>query len=156
MAGYTHFDDAGNAVMVDVTDKSETVRSAVAAGSITMNEESYRLLKEKGHKKGDVLAVARIAGIMGAKRTSDLIPLCHILPLTKVSIDYALDDAGCKVEASCTVKTTGKTGVEMEALTGTSVCLLSIYDCCKAIDRAMVIGDIRLIRKTGGKSDYTV
>lgn len=154
MAGFSHFDGAGNAVMVDVTDKADTVRTAVACGCIRMNTESYHLLKENGHKKGDVLGVARIAGIMGAKKTSELIPLCHILSLTKLTIDFELDDTRCEVKAVCKVKMTGKTGVEMEAITGVSVSLLTIYDMCKAVDKAMVISDIRLLEKHGGKSDF--
>lgn len=141
--------------MVDVSDKAETNREAIARGTINMSPECYEKVKTGGMKKGDVLGVARIAGIMGAKKTSDLIPLCHILNLTKVEIDFTLHDETCSIETYCTVKTTGRTGVEMEALTGVSVTLLTIYDMCKAVDKAMEIGEIHLVKKTGGKSDFS-
>ena len=141
---FTHFDEQGNARMVDVTAKGETVREAVAKGRIRVSEECFGKIKEGTMAKGDVLGVARIAGIMGAKRTSELIPLCHILNLTKLNVDFNLHP------------TTGKTGVEMEALTGVSVTLLTIYDMCKAVDKAMEIGDIHLAEKTGGKSGHFV
>lgn len=151
-APLTHFDKQGNAIMVDVTNKKVTTRTAVAQGTILVCKEIYERIKSGSIAKGDVLGVARIAGIMGAKRTSELIPLCHPLPLTKCSIDFALQDDPCGVVASCTVKTDGKTGVEMEALTGVQVALLTIYDMCKAVDKGMVITDIHLLEKTGGKS----
>lgn len=152
MGEFTHFDADGNAVMVDVSDKKETVREALAKGKIYMSEECFALVKNGGMKKGDVLAVAQVAGIMGAKKTSELIPLCHILNLTKVELAFACLDGECAVEAACTVKTVGKTGVEMEALTGVNTALLTIYDMCKAVDKTMRLTDIRLCRKTGGKS----
>ena len=148
----THFDAAGNAVMVDVSEKAVTFREAVAHGIITMNAEAFAAVESGTVKKGDVLGVARIAGIMATKRTSELIPLCHPLPLTKVSVDFRLLPQRRAVEALCTVKTAGVTGVEMEALTGVSTALLTIYDMCKAIDRGMVITDVRLLHKKGGKS----
>lgn len=153
MSGLTHLDSAGAAQMVDVGGKAETVREAVAAGRITMSAEAARGIADSAVAKGDVLAVARVAGIMAAKRTSELIPLCHPLPLSKVSLDLELDADG--VTATATAATTGRTGVEMEALTAVSVALLTIYDMAKAIDKAMVIGDVRLVSKRGGKSgDY--
>lgn len=148
----THFDAAGNAVMVDVSGKSETVREAVAAGHITVSPECFAAIRDGSAKKGDVLGVARVAGIMAAKRTSDLIPLCHPLPITKAAVEFELKEAACRVEAICTVSCTGQTGVEMEALTGATVALLTIYDMCKAIDKGMTIGGVYLRRKTGGKS----
>ncbi|WAW14586.1 cyclic pyranopterin monophosphate synthase MoaC [Peptostreptococcus equinus] len=152
MSNFTHFDKNGNAIMVDVSEKNETVREAIAIGSIKMSKECFLKVKEGGMKKGDVLGVARVAGIMGAKKTSELIPLCHILNLSKVEIDFSLDEVECKIEAACTVKTVGKTGVEMEALTGVNICLLTIYDMCKAIDKGMEILEVKLMKKTGGKS----
>ena len=128
MSEFTHFNRHGEAVMVDVGEKKETKREAVAEGRITMSRECFEKVKDGTMGKGDVLAVARIAGIMGAKRTSDLIPLCHILNLTKVEIQFSLEEESCAVQAVCTVKTTGKTGVEMEALTGVTISLLTIYD----------------------------
>lgn len=152
----THFDAAGNAVMVDVSEKAVTARQATAHGTITMNAEAFAAIRDGTAKKGDVLGVARIAGIMAAKRTSELIPLCHPLPLTKVSIDFALLPERQAVEAVCTTKTTGVTGVEMEALTGVSTALLTIYDMCKAVDRSMELGEIHLVEKSGGKSGHYV
>lgn len=149
---FTHFDNKGNAAMVDVSSKDDTDRTAVAVGSITVSEECYKMIKEGTIKKGDVLSVARIAGIMGAKKCSDLIPLCHNISLTKLAVDFELIDDECKIIASCTAKTTGKTGVEMEALTGVNVALLTVYDMCKAVDKRMVISDIHLMKKDGGKS----
>ena len=152
---FTHFDSSGNAWMVDVTDKKETVREAVASGSIFMSRECFEKVRDGNMKKGDVLSVARVAGIMGAKKTSELIPLCHILYLTKLSVDFELHEESNEIRAFCRVKTEGKTGVEMEALTGVSVALLTIYDMCKAVDKGMEIGEIRLLSKKGGKSgDY--
>ncbi len=152
MKELTHFDQGGNAIMVDVSEKEETKRTAIAKGRIQVSREVFSAIKEGTSKKGDVLGVARVAGIMAAKRTSELIPMCHVLSLEKCSVDFELREAALEVEATCLVKTTGKTGVEMEALTGVSTALLTIYDMCKAIDKSMVIGEIRLHRKTGGKS----
>lgn len=147
---FNHFDQDGNAVMVDVSGKDPTQRTAVAEGTIHVSPAVLQAIAGHTAAKGDVLGVARVAGIMAAKRTSDLIPLCHPLALSHVSVDFEpLDDA---IKARCTVKLTGKTGVEMEALTGVSVALLTIYDMCKAIDKAMELGEIRLVSKEGGKS----
>ena len=152
---FTHIDEKGNARMVDVSEKRDTLREASAAGCIFMSRECFEKLAEGSVQKGDVLGTARIAGIMGAKRTSDLIPLCHILNLTKLSVDFELLPEERAVRAVCTAGTTGKTGVEMEALTGVNIALLTIYDMCKALDKSMEIGQIRLLRKSGGKSgDY--
>ena len=148
----THFDAAGNAVMVDVSEKPVTARQAVARGIITMNAAAFAAVRDGTAQKGDVLGVARIAGIMAAKRTSELIPLCHPLPLTKVQIEFELLPERRAVEARCTVKTSGVTGVEMEALTGVSTALLTIYDMCKAVDKGMELGEIHLEKKSGGKS----
>ncbi|MES2095778.1 MAG: cyclic pyranopterin monophosphate synthase MoaC [Pseudomonadota bacterium] len=150
MTNLTHLDDTGAARMVDVSAKPDTHREAIATGRITMSAGAATAIRDAKVAKGDVLAVARVAGIMAAKRTGDLIPLCHPLPITSVSIDLAPDDAGVTVTA--TVTTTGKTGVEMEAMTAVSVALLTIYDMAKAIDRGMTIGAIRLLSKKGGKS----
>ena len=151
----THFDERGAARMVDVGDKAETHRVAVAGGSIRMRPETFELVRSGSAKKGDVLGVARVAGIQAAKRTSELVPLCHPVPLTSVSVDFALDEAGSRVECRVTVECTARTGVEMEALTAVQVALLTIYDMCKAVDRGMVMEDIRLLEKRGGKSgDY--
>lgn len=150
MTGLTHLDANGAAHMVDVGSKADTAREAVASGRITMSAQAATALQQGAAKKGDVIAVARVAGIMAAKRTSDLIPLCHPLPLTRVAIDLEPDDNGVTVTATCA--TTGKTGVEMEAITAVSVALLTIYDMAKAIDRGMIIGDVRLLEKRGGKS----
>ena len=150
MSGLTHLDATGAAHMVDVGGKAVTVREAVARGRITMSAEAAAAIREGSVKKGDVLATARIAGIMAAKKTADLIPLCHPLPLTRVAIDLDLDETG--VTATATAATEGKTGVEMEALTAVSVALLTLYDMAKALDKGMVLGDIRLVTKTGGKS----
>ena len=152
MAGFTHFDKEGKARMVDVSDKAETERSATATGSVIMQPATLALIKDGGVKKGDVLSVARLAGIMGAKRTPDLIPLCHPLALTSVQVDLSLDEARNAVDITATCKLTGKTGVEMEALTAVSVAALTVYDMCKAVDKAMQIVDIRLTHKSGGKS----
>lgn len=150
MTRLTHLDQDGAAHMVDVSAKPATTRQAIATGRITMSQEARQAISEGLVKKGDVLAVARVAGIMAAKKTSELIPLCHPLPLSSVSIDLELDDAG--VVATATAKTSGQTGVEMEALTAVSTTLLTVYDMAKAIDKAMIIGDICLLEKTGGKS----
>ena len=148
----THFDAAGNAVMVDVSGKPVTAREAVARGVITMNEAAFAALAGGTVQKGDVLGVARVAGIMATKRTSDLIPLCHPLPLTKAALDFRLLPERRAVEARCTVRTSGVTGVEMEALIGVSTALLTIYDMCKALDKGMELGEICLESKSGGKS----
>lgn len=152
MNGLTHFDEQGNARMVDVGGKAETERIATAHGFIHVNEAVFHAITGGTAKKGDVLGVARVAGIMGAKKTSELIPLCHVLMLTKCEVDFVLHEEKQAVEAICTVKTHGKTGVEMEALTGVNVALLTIYDMCKAMDRGMTIHDICLLKKDGGKS----
>ena len=149
---FTHFDEAGNARRVDVGGKEETKREAVARGSIFMSPECLAMVEEGTMKKGDVLGVARVAGIMGAKRTSELIPLCHLLNLTKLTVDFEIKKETCEIEAVCRAKTTGRTGVEMEALTGISVALLTIYDMCKAVDKTMEMGGIHLEYKAGGKS----
>lgn len=138
--------------MVDVSEKSETARTAVAAGRVLVNEETFRLIKTGGMKKGDVLATAQIAGIMGAKRTPDIIPMCHPIMISGVDIDFNLNEEDLAVEILATAKCTGVTGVEMEALTAVSVAALTVYDMCKAVQKDMVISDIRLLRKTGGKS----
>jgi cyclic pyranopterin phosphate synthase len=150
MSDLTHLDAAGAAHMVDISGKAVTAREAVATGRIDMAREAAAAIRNGTALKGDVLAVARIAGIMAAKRTSDLIPLCHPLPLTRVAIDLVVDETG--VTATATAATEGKTGVEMEAMTAVSVALLTVYDMAKAIDKAMVIGGVRLLTKTGGKS----
>ena len=150
--GLTHFDEAGNAIMVDVSDKKVTSREATAKGYIKVNPAVMKAIVEGTVKKGDVLGVARVAGIMAVKRTSDLIPMCHPLPITKASVDFETDVEALTVTALCTVKCDGVTGVEMEALTGVSVALLTIYDMCKAIDKGMEMHDIHLVKKSGGKS----
>jgi cyclic pyranopterin phosphate synthase len=146
----THFNPDGRARMVSVTDKEDTLRVAVARGVITMGEETIRLVAEGGFKKGDVLGVAQIAGILGAKKTSDLIPMCHPLMLTSVDLAFEID--GNRILMESRVALTGKTGVEMEALTAVSIAGLTIYDMCKAVDKDMVMGEIRLVYKSGGKS----
>lgn len=151
MSEFSHFNAAGEAVMVDVTAKQETEREATARGRIQMSAECAAKVQEGSMGKGDVLGVARIAGIMGAKKTSELIPLCHILALTKVEVEFSWVSETV-LEARCTAKTTGRTGVEMEALTGVNVALLTVYDMCKAVDKGMEIRDICLLRKSGGKS----
>lgn len=148
----SHLDEHGNAVIVDVTDKKETSRTARAAGKILLNAEILELIASGTNPKGDVLAAARIAGIMAVKKTSDLIPLCHPLLIGKVTVDFEVDEEDYSITAYCTVKVQGKTGVEMEALTGVSTALLTIYDMTKAVSKNMVITDIRLLSKSGGKS----
>ena len=148
----THIDKRGNATMVDVTAKEATAREAVARGTVTMQPETLARISEGGLKKGDVLGVARIAGIMAAKRTHELIPLCHPLALSAVTVELEPDRKRNAIDITATVKVTGPTGVEMEALTAVSVAALTVYDMCKAIDRGMVVSDIRLVRKSGGKS----
>ncbi|MFA9466034.1 MAG: cyclic pyranopterin monophosphate synthase MoaC [Velocimicrobium sp.] len=148
----THFDAAGNAIMVDVTEKKVTERIAVATGSITMNQDTFHAVVTGTAKKGDVLAVARVAGIMAAKKTWELIPMCHPLMLTKCTVDFEIDDAQRKIKAIATTKVVGQTGIEMEALTAATTALLTIYDMCKAMDRAMEISEIHILKKDGGKS----
>lgn len=148
----THFDKSGAAHMVDVSDKAETARVAVAEGHITMARETFDIISEGRAQKGDVLGVARLAGIMGAKKTPDLIPLCHPLPVSKVAVDLEPDAGLPGIRVRATVKTTGRTGVEMEALTAVSTALLTVYDMAKAVDRAMQIGGLRVVLKDGGKS----
>jgi len=147
-----HFDSNGNAIMVDVTEKNITQRQATASGKIFVNDETFKKIVEGNMSKGDVLGVARVAGIMATKKTSDLIPMCHPLMLTKSKIDFEFNEEEKSITAISLVKLAGKTGVEMEALTGVNVALLTIYDMCKAIDKNMVISDIHLVEKTGGKS----
>lgn len=148
----THFDERGNAIMVDVGAKDETEREAVASGKIRMSAECFETVKSGAAKKGDVLGTARLAGIMAAKKTPDLIPLCHHVSLTKVSVDFELVEENHEIKAVCTARANGRTGVEMEALTAVSVALLTIYDMCKAIDKSMEISEILLLQKSGGKS----
>jgi cyclic pyranopterin monophosphate synthase len=150
MTPLTHLDDAGNAAMVDISAKDATVREAVAEGRIAMSAAALAAIKDGAVKKGDVLATARIAGIMAAKKTSDLIPLCHPLALSKVAVDFDFEDDGVRVTALA--RLTGQTGVEMEAMTAASVALLTIYDMAKALDKSMVISGVRLLSKCGGKS----
>jgi cyclic pyranopterin phosphate synthase len=150
MTGFTHFDAAGNAAMVDVSAKPATDRSATARARVTMRAETAAMIREGTAKKGDVLGVARIAGIMAAKRTAELIPLCHPLPITAVTLELTAGEAA--VEIAATVRTTGQTGVEMEALTAASVAALTVYDMCKSVDRGMRIEAVRVVHKAGGKS----
>ena len=152
MAKFTHLDDEGNAVMVDVSNKQATQRTATAKGTVTMEPETMALIQAGGVKKGDVLSVAQLAGIMGAKRTPDLIPLCHPLELTSVTVDLVCDPGRNAIDITATCKLKGQTGVEMEALTAVAVAALTVYDMCKAVDRGMRITDIRLTHKSGGKS----
>ena len=150
--GLTHFDASGHAHMVDVGNKKETHRIAIAAGTIRMKPETLAIIESGTAKKGDVLGIARIAAIMGAKRTSDLIPLCHPLALTRIAVDFSVDTEKSSVTCTSRVETFGKTGVEMEALTAVQIGLLTIYDMCKAVDRGMVMTDVRVLEKHGGKS----
>jgi cyclic pyranopterin monophosphate synthase len=152
MSRLTHFDAEGRAVMVDVSGKDETSRSATAGATVLMKRETLELILSGGHKKGDVLGVARLAGIMAAKRTPDLIPLCHPLALASVEVDLVPDPARDAVDIRATCRLVGRTGVEMEALTAASVAALTVYDMCKAVDRGMRITDLRLLQKSGGKS----
>ncbi len=154
MTALTHFNQSGEAHMVDVGGKAITQRIAVTEGYIEMQPETLKLIVEGGHKKGDVLAIARIAGIMASKKTADLIPLCHPLPLTYVEIQLTPEIDNNRIHCQTTVKTIGQTGVEMEALTATQIALLTIYDMCKAVDRGMVIQAVRLLEKDGGKSGH--
>ena len=160
---FTHFDSGGNAIMVDVSGKETSSRTAVAGGNISMSGEAMKAVLGGTVKKGDVLSVARIAGIMAAKRCAELIPLCHPLCFDECTVDFSIHSADGatgenknEIEAFCKVKLSGKTGAEMEALTGVSVALLTVYDMCKAIDRAMVIGNVRLLEKSGGKSGHFI
>jgi cyclic pyranopterin phosphate synthase len=152
MSGFTHFDDRGNAYMVDVSDKDITRRTATAQGTICVSREVMDAVISRSIRKGDVYTVAQVAGIMGTKRTSELIPMCHPVSLTNAKITFETDEESCAITAFCTAVTDGKTGVEMEALTGVTVTLLTIYDMCKAIDKRMLIKDVHLVEKTGGKS----
>ena len=156
MSQFTHFDAAGQAHMVNVGEKSETHRVAVATGQIRMLPATLALILQGDAKKGDVLGIARIAAIQGSKRTSDLIPLCHPIALTKVKVEFTIDETNATIHCSVTAETVGRTGVEMEALTATSVALLTIYDMCKAVDRGIVMGEIKLLEKVGGKSGHWV
>ena len=155
-SGLTHFDASGQAHMVDVGDKTSTRRVAVASGKISMLPETLKLIQSGDAKKGDVLGIARIAAIMAAKKTSDLIPLCHPISLSKVSVTFDIDEAHTTITCTATAETTGQTGVEMEALVSVSVGLLTIYDMCKAADRGMTMGEIKLLEKMGGKSGHWV
>jgi cyclic pyranopterin phosphate synthase len=154
MGEITHFDARGQAHMVDVGEKPETQRTAVASGRVVMQPETLRRIVEQGAKKGDVLAVARVAAIQGAKRTAELIPLCHPVALTRVAVEFMVDQPSCTVECVATAETFGRTGVEMEALTAVTVALLTIYDMCKSMDRGMRVENVRLIEKKGGKSGH--
>ena len=156
MGEFTHFNEQGHAVMVDVSEKADTMREATAMGRIRMSKECFEKVKTGGMKKGDVLGTARIAGIMGAKNNSMLIPLCHPIAMTKCDVEFELDEKNSSITAICTTACVGKTGVEMEAMTGVSVALLTIYDMCKALDRGMEIGQIHLLEKSGGKSGHYV
>ena len=148
----THLDEQGRAKMVDVGDKDVTSREAVARGYVSIQPETARLIKEGLMKKGDVLTIAQLAGIMGAKKTSELIPLCHPLPLDRVDVDLELDESEGRINVTATASTTARTGVEMEALTAVSVAALTLYDMCKSVDRGMRIEGVRLVRKSGGRS----
>ena len=152
MSDLTHLDEHGRARMVDVSEKADTVRIATARGRVLMRRETLELIRTGGVKKGDVLAIAQVAGVMGAKKTSDLVPLCHPLPISGVDLAFELDAATSAVEITASVRVVGKTGVEMEALSAVSVAALTIYDMCKAADKDMVIDGIRLVHKVGGKS----
>jgi cyclic pyranopterin monophosphate synthase len=152
MSGFSHFDEAGNAVMVDVTGKAVTERVAIASGRVLMRPETLALIEQRALAKGDVLSVAQLAGIMGAKRTAELIPLCHPLPLSSVQVELACRSEPASVEITATCRSVGRTGVEMEALCAVSAAALTVYDMCKAVDRAMRITDVRLRHKSGGKS----
>ena len=152
MGEFTHFDEYGNARMVDVSGKDTTKRTATATGSIKLSREAMDAVLGKRIKKGDVLTVAQVAGIMGTKKTSELIPMCHPISLTNAEVTFDINEEDCVITACCTAVTEGKTGVEMEALTGVSTALLAVYDMCKAIDKRMLISDIHLVEKTGGRS----
>lgn len=150
MQDFTHFNDQGRAKMVDVSEKPESVRTAVAAGRVLVNAATFSLIKSGGMKKGDVLTVAQVAGVMGAKRTPELIPMCHPVVIDGIDLALSLDEARCSVEIRATVSCAGRTGVEMEALSAVSAAALTVYDMCKAVQKDMVIADIRLLSKTGG------
>ena len=152
MADFTHFDESGRAHMVDISAKGDTVRTATAAGRVLVNAETFHLIRTGGMQKGDVLGTAQIAGIMGAKRTPDIIPMCHPILLKGVEVSFALNEAELAVEITATARCTGATGVEMEALTAVSVAALTVYDMCKAVQKDMVIDSVRLLKKSGGKS----
>jgi cyclic pyranopterin phosphate synthase len=152
MADFSHFNESGRARMVDVSGKAETVRTAAAAGRVLVNRDTFELIKTGGMAKGDVLGTAQIAGIMGAKRVPDLIPMCHPIAVSGVDIEFNMNEKDLAVEILATAKCTGVTGVEMEAMTAVSVAALTVYDMCKAVQKDMVISDIRLLEKTGGKS----
>ncbi|MPZ14516.1 MAG: cyclic pyranopterin monophosphate synthase MoaC [Chloroflexi bacterium] len=152
MTGLSHIDESGRARMVDVSAKADTVREATARGRVTMRPETLAIVERGAMEKGDVLAVAQVAGVLAAKQTGSLIPMCHPLPITGVDLRFHLDHEAPSIEIEATARVVGKTGVEMEALTAVSVAALTIYDMCKAVDRAMVISDVRLVRKSGGKS----
>jgi cyclic pyranopterin monophosphate synthase len=152
MTALSHFDEAGRAHMVDVSAKDETIREATARGLISMTPETLALVERGAMEKGDVLAVAQVGGVMAAKQTGSLIPMCHPLPITGVDLRFHFDHEASAIEIEATARIVGKTGVEMEALTAVSVAALTIYDMCKAVDKAMVISDVRLVRKSGGKS----
>ena len=155
MPDFTHFNEQGRAKMVDVGEKPVSVRTAVAAGRVLVNRETFALIRSGGMKQGDVLTVAQIAGVMGAKRTPDLIPMCHPILIDGINLELYLDEARCSVEIEATVSCAGRTGVEMEALTAVSTAALTVYDMCKAVQKDMVISDIRLLNKTGGvHGDY--
>ncbi|AMX84748.1 cyclic pyranopterin monophosphate synthase accessory protein [Geobacillus subterraneus] len=156
MSSFTHFNEQGRAKMVDITNKEDTVRVAVAKTSVTVSEEIYKKMTNHAIEKGDVLAVAQVAGVMAAKKTADLIPMCHPLMLKSVDIAFSWENEAdvYKLVITATVKTKGSTGVEMEALTATSVCALTVYDMCKALDKGMIIGPTYLVEKTGGKSGH--
>lgn len=152
MEDFSHFNESGRARMVDVGGKAVTERTAIASGRVLVNAETFRLIKTGGMKKGDVLGTAQIGGIMGGKRTSDIIPMCHPIFITGIDIDFNLNEEDSAVEITATAKCSGVTGVEMEALTAVSVAALTVYDMCKAVQKDMVISDIKLLKKTGGKS----
>jgi len=156
MSELTHFDKSGQAIMVDVADKESTSRVAVARGSVRMSPETLARILDDRVEKGDVFSVARLAGIMAAKKTPDLIPLCHPLQISSVSVDFAPDREKASVEIEARVKVVGQTGVEMEALTAVSVAALTIYDMCKAVDKTMMIGNVRLVEKSGGRSGHFI
>src|SRR5215204_7544332 len=154
MSDFTHIDESGRARMVDVSAKGDTVRVATARGRVLMDPKTFELVRNGGMAKGDVLGIAQVAGVMGAKRTPEVIPLCHPLPITGVDLAFELNEHDSAVEISATVRVTGKTGVEMEALTAVSIAALTVYDMCKAVDKDMIIDGVRLMEKTGGKSGH--
>jgi len=154
MSDFTHIDESGRARLVDVSAKGDTVRVATARGRVLMDPKTFELVRNGGMAKGDVLGIAQVAGVMGAKRTPEVIPLCHPLPITGVDLAFELNERDSAVEISATVRVTGKTGVEMEALTAVSIAALTVYDMCKAVDKDMIIDGVRLMEKTGGKSGH--